>query len=320
MISNNLLDSLHYLIYEFFDLHTPSSPTTDSIQTCAHSKIESQIQSVIAAPSSIGFAASVQKSEKPLALFNVSPNQTALQTQDIDHAFSILQSHPIEEVFQKLEWNTLYDKDNLFICMLGIGSVSIGDITRFTRTPKFIKEQGLSECECTKAVWRDKTESAILSRIESRFNNHKQRLTYVSIGSGECFQDWIILCKLILLGYTNVESHLCDIEYGKGSYQTACQTMEKFFTHFPDISYTIHFHSSFREFAELQKPVDVVLALDFNGDIDDTLPPPKLLLNPNGFTYCTAKCKKNQPRWDTTDNNNHFFTYWLMSTTTITIT
>src|ERR1700722_1143904 len=332
MISNNFVDSLHYLkiVYDYLNPNAPPCQTTEHVQVCVQSRIASH---PVNTPSpSISSLTSIQKiektqlesstqtieraKEKRLFLFKVCPSQTPLQTGDIDHAFSILQGYSQEELFQQLgesvQWNDLYDKDNLFICMLRIGCVSMCNINMYSRTPAFIKDQGLSECECTKAVWRDKTESTILCRIESRFNDHKQMRTYVSIGSGECFQDWVILSKLILLGYTSVDIHLCDIEYGKGGHQAARQTIGEFFTNFPGITYTTYFHPSFRDFAELQKPADIVLALDFNGDIDHTLPPPKLLLSPDGFTYCSARCKKNQPHWDVADHGDHFFTYWLI--------
>ena len=315
----NYINPCYYaeVIYYYLDSNTQAEQTTNRTQAVAQPKIESQptLQSTHTISSWFWSTSSVTKDrdppkEKGLFPFKVHPSQTALKSRDLDDALTLLQRIPQKEFFDltakpspeeepfeqlrdnwhHLQWDNLYDKDNLSMCMLAIGYIATCTPKGhkvYQRIPDVIKHQGLSECDCTEANLRTRVESAILSIIERNFKNHKQTLTYVSIGSGGCFQDWVILCELILLDYTKVEIHLCD----KYINTSARRTMEEFFTHFPNIAFTIHCHPSLRAFTEINKPADVVLAIDFNGDFDQDLPTPKLLLSQNGFAYCALKSK-----------------------------
>ena len=262
----------------------------------------------------------VQKIEEPLKTkkkfpFSIFPNQTILTSKNIlcesleleELSESELYTKPFYEDWVNLKWDDLYDKDNLFFCILMIKHAASKN--KYLRIPEIIKDK-LSECTCIKASCRNSTEKDVLVQVEKRFVNRNQKRVYVSVGSEGCFQDWVILSQLILLGFTNIDIHLCDMVYLKGSQKKACETMKEFFSHFPNVNFTVYIHGSLREFTELKTPADIVLALDFYGDLDKS-PAPKVLFTPNGFAYCSSKVKST-PNWDVSDikKEDNIFRQW----------
>jgi len=80
----------------------------------------------------------------------------------------------------------------------------------------------LSECACInsdnfnrfKNTRRENIESEIISFIKERFPNPETaNINYLSLGGGGLLQDFIIIAKLLMLGYKNININLIDPEH-----------------------------------------------------------------------------------------------------------
>lgn len=78
---------------------------------------------------------------------------------------------------------------------------------------------GLSECACYNSDIfnrelnnrRANIEASIIDYIKSNFpDTEKKSINYMSLGCGNLLQDFIIIFKLMLLGYRNIHIHLVD--------------------------------------------------------------------------------------------------------------
>lgn len=78
--------------------------------------------------------------------------------------------------------------------------------------------QSLDECTCKDfgRIYNSNRcviEKALFSEFENLQKNKAEPLYYTSIGSGLLFQDWVIINKLITLGYRNIVINLIDPIY-----------------------------------------------------------------------------------------------------------
>ena len=81
---------------------------------------------------------------------------------------------------------------------------------------------GFKECACVKShnfgrletKRRQKIEQKIIEHIKENYSTD-QEIKYFSLGSGKLLQDYIIICKLIDLGYKNINITLVDTDYGE---------------------------------------------------------------------------------------------------------
>lgn len=192
---------------------------------------------------------------------------------------------------QNMSWEELYNRDNLFLCMMMIKAGKAFTKEVRNRVPSFIRGD-LNECNCRNPVARNSTDSLIIREIERRFPDKSKRLTYVSFGSEGCFSDWVILSQLSLLGYKNIDVHLT------APTKKAYDKMAAFFSQFPGADFKIFKHDSLREFGSLQKPCDILLALDFNGDFDKEPNPFEISINDNGLALSATHGAPTDPsRW-----------------------
>ncbi|MBS0604220.1 MAG: hypothetical protein JSS60_04180 [Verrucomicrobia bacterium] len=77
---------------------------------------------------------------------------------------------------------------------------------------------GIQECLCgdfdrRSVTARSDLEKALVDEIVKTFPNKNEKIKLCSVGSGGCFQEAVILCKLIKEGYTNIELVLVDQSY-----------------------------------------------------------------------------------------------------------
>lgn len=186
-----------------------------------------------------------------------------------------------------MSWEQLYNRESLFLCMMMIKAGRAFTQQMRTRAPSFISAE-LNECTCRNPVARNNTDSFIIREIEKRFPNKNNRLTYVSFGSDGCFSDWVILSQLSLLGYKHIDIHLTAPK------KTSYDKMVSFFSNLPGTDYKVYNHDKLRDFSSLQKPCDILLALDFNGDIDKGAPV-DLRVNDNGFALCATNGSQTNP-------------------------
>jgi hypothetical protein len=170
------------------------------------------------------------------------------------------------------------------------------------------------ECTCScgirssengkEANKRLKLEEEILTQIEQRWgDNRDQKLTLVSVGSGNCLQEWVLISKLLLMGYKNLEIHLLDPVYGIDHEEYGMDDPEiqshlpRFFSQFPDVQFDFHFHNSLEEFDGENVQTDVLLAIDWD---TSSVGKPKvpIKVSQNGFSYVN----KWEPHWINTAN------------------
>jgi hypothetical protein len=168
----------------------------------------------------------------------------------------------------------------------------------------------LGECSCpcgrrTRKTEKDenrrlRVEEEVLSKIEQRWGNKDQKLTLVSAGSGQCLQEWVLLSKLLLMGYKNVEIHLLDPAYcDDKAVRTA---LPSFFSQFPSVNFDFHFHNSLEDFKDSSVQTDVLLGIDW--DIHSKgRPPVPIHMSSNGFSYIN----KLQPHWQVVPSNTPQF-------------
>jgi hypothetical protein len=258
---------------------SPLPPTTTSLTS---NQISMGSQQILHAP---------KNGKNPYELF-VESNRSMRQ-EDAALAFEASVRKEIEYNYfasDKWDWNDLYDKDNLRLCLSAI-KLNKPKQDR-NRIPAFLGGV-LSECTCRGTQSRNNTDNAIVQKIERNFPDKEQRLRYVSFGCDGCFPDWVILSHLVLLGYKNVEVHLT------GAYSQSVEKMKEFFGHF---NFTVSSYKTFREFTETNtEPADIVLALDFNGDLDKGSSPAKLALSDKGFALTASNSNLESPNWELVD-------------------
>jgi len=141
---------------------------------------------------------------------------------------------------------------------------------------------------------RAKLEQEILSEIEKRWGDKKnEKLVLTSIGSGGCLQEWVLLSKLVLMGFKHVEIHLADLNF-KEDFSNVGPNLTHFFKQFPDIKYEFHFHHSFENFAQKNIQSDILLAIDWEKlEFEGDEPQMPVRLTKKGFFYFN----KEEPHW-----------------------
>lgn len=269
-----------YLANPVAKKRSPLAPTKTSL---TGNQITLSAQQILHAP---------KNGNDPYELFLAS-NQFRKGSEDLPLEFEASVRKEIESNYftaDKWDWNDLYDKDNLWFCLSAI-KLNKPKHDR-NRVPEFLG-RALSECTCRGTQSRNNTDNAIVQKIERNFPDKQQRIRYVSFGCDGCFPDWVILSHLVLLGYKNIEVHLT------GAHTQPVEKLKEFFGNF---NFTVSSYKTFREFTERNaEPADIVLALDFNGDLDKQSSPAKLTLSDKGFALTASNGNLESPNWELVD-------------------
>jgi len=141
---------------------------------------------------------------------------------------------------------------------------------------------------------RLKMEQEILSQIEKRWGKEKEhkKLTIVSIGAGGCLQEWILLSKLVLMGFKKVKIHLADPVFKRDI--TKIKTfLPEFFAQFKDLEFEFDFHDSLEEFSKKNVEADVLMAIDWDVKPIDNESKVPIKVSHQGFSYVN----KQEPNW-----------------------
>lgn len=240
-----------------------------------------------------------------------------LSSQDFSSAQKSVNQMPVQQIepmdffkqIEKLKLEDLSDKNNLYKFLLlfnhpadRIHRIFVHRFTFPGGGYEQLKILPLAECVCPCGKRssetgkhpnnRLKVEDEILSQIEKRWENSKNdKLTLVSVGSGECLQEWVLLSKLLLMGYTNLEIHLLDPSYEKDLSKIKSK-LPQFFSQFPGVQFDFHFHNSLEEFSSKNIETDVLMAIDWDICPDDKTCVP-VQVSQNGFSYVN----KLEPYW-----------------------
>lgn len=162
--------------------------------------------------------------------FTNLPSRQNLRVNEIETAFFDLNTQTKEELVNSIFFKNaksfnledLKNKDNLYQYILLMNTIHNQE---FDSSIKYGKSSLLDfeECTCGHAPRYENTRDvknvrweidAKVSRLTaSKFTDRSEKLTYFSAGPGDFLQDWMILSRLMLLGYTKVDVHLADTSY-----------------------------------------------------------------------------------------------------------
>jgi hypothetical protein len=264
-----------------------------------------------------------------LEIMNSQSPISSLSVQDFKKAQRAVNQMPAKqiesmEIFQQIsrikkdDLSALFDLNTLYRFLLlfnhpenEIHKVFVDHFTFGPGGHDQLKILPLGECSCPCGIRTHKTvkvenrrlrvEEEVLTEIEQRWGNNKdQKLTLVSAGSGHCLQEWVLLSKLLLMGYKNVEIHLLDTAYLNDKEVQA--HLPTFFPQFPGVNFDFHFHNSLEAFKGSGVKTDVLLGIDWDTRSQDQ-PPVPIHMSNNGFSYIN----KLQPHWQVVPSNTPQF-------------
>lgn len=131
---------------------------------------------------------------------------------------------------------------------------------------------GLGECRCISSKIRKReVEDKVLAQAESMPKD--ETLHYVSVGSSEMLQDWIVLAKLVDSGFKKFCVHFIDLEYAPGKAQeiqsrVLRKQVEDSLRTLGATDISVKTHVSIDDYLTAKaEPIDILLAVDTPGDL-----------------------------------------------------
>lgn len=150
----------------------------------------------------------------------------------------------------------------------------------------------LSECNCNfypRSI-REEIENTIILQTKNHFNPQDLiSLNYLSLGSGELLQDFIILIKLLKLGFKNIKVSLIEPLGFKERIQSEFDWII-YISRELNVNLTINYYRSIFHYQQTNdEPIDVAVAIDFENifksECFSDVMMTQSLLSDNGFFF-----------------------------------